>query len=623
MCGIAGIIDTTSSNQNFDLVRKMIDKLGHRGPDYQDTVSDENLAILGHSRLAIIDLAPASNQPMYSSDGRFILVFNGEIYNFEELKKELKFYPFKSHSDTEVIIASYIKWGKECTSKFNGMFAFAIWDKQEKELFCSRDRFGIKPFYFYKSFNTFIFSSEIRALAACPAVETALDPLRLPEYLESQTVSAPNTILKNIFVLEPGTSISLKKGQLVKKTYWKPDNFFSQNDDSYDAACKNIKNLFMESVERQMIADVSLGAFLSGGIDSSGVVAAMSSVSSKRIKTISVNFDEKKFSEERYSDLISKKFNTDHYKISMTANDLLDYLPEALESIDHPTGDGINTYIVSKATKERGINVALSGLGGDELFAGYNVFNRMNTIRRLSWLRKIPNSAKGPISSAASMLPSGPHVQKTLDLFNLNNFTFENVYSIMRRVIPHLEIKSLLDVSNLTQSEHSHKLIDGDIFDLKDSKNFLSMVSKAEMSSYMVNTLLRDSDQMSMSSSLELRVPFLDHKLVEYVLSVKDSYKINKKIPKKLFVDSMGELLPNEVVNRPKMGFVFPWELWLKTNLRNFAYFHINNLSKREEFNSKKLKGYFEDYLEGKKDISWSRIWHLIVLDHWLEQNSL
>ena len=392
MCGIAGIIDFSDKNNHSKHVHVMVDKLIHRGPNNNNVRQDGLIASLGHTRLSIIDLDESSNQPMISEDSRYILVYNGEIYNFKDIKKKLHPYQFKTNSDTEVVLAAYLKWGKDCVKEFNGMFAFAIWDKSKKELFCSRDRLGIKPFYYYYQGNTFIFSSEVRPLISCPLVKTRLDKNRLHEYLTYQTVSSPNTILENIFCISPGYNLQVSEKNFQLEEYWSIGNSITTNEDTYHQATKKIKNLFMESVEMQMISDVKLGAFLSGGIDSSAIVAAMSEISPDKVSTVSVNFDEIDYSEEKFSDLVAKKYNTDHHRIQLKAKDLLDFLPEALSAIDHPSGDGINTFIVSKVTKSRGINVALSGLGGDELFAGYNTFRRLQLISRNNWLKHIPSN---------------------------------------------------------------------------------------------------------------------------------------------------------------------------------------------------------------------------------------
>ena len=414
MCGINGILNLSDISRSKELIGRMNDCLSHRGPDDSGIFAEEGIT-LGHRRLSIIDLSTAGHQPMKSSDGRYTIVYNGELYNFKELKFDLQraesganagAYLFKTNTDTEVILAAFARWGTECLKRFNGMFAFAIWDDQDKKLFIARDRMGIKPLYYYKkNDNQLIFSSELRALLSSALIKKELDQNSLCDYLRYQTVHAPSTIIKDVKMLLPGHYILASKDNFAIKRFWSLDDNSEKNISSfsYEKICSDINELFHAAVERRLVADVPFGAFLSGGIDSGAIVSAMTKVSSSKVSTFSVSFDESEFSEAKYAKLIADKFKTNHHEIKLDPLDFLNELPNALSAMDHPSGDGPNTFVVSKATKNAGITMALSGLGGDELFAGYNVFKRMTELNRKKWLNIVPVFAK---KSAGKLLKS-------------------------------------------------------------------------------------------------------------------------------------------------------------------------------------------------------------------------
>lgn len=594
----------------------MINALAHRGPDDEGIYVDTPIA-LGNRRLAIIDLSAAGHQPMSSKDGRYTIVYNGELYNYKDIKKSLPDYPFQTQSDTEVILAGWQRWGKECLQQFNGMFAFAIWDNKEKELCIVRDRLGIKPLYYYQKDDVFVFASELRALLASNLVPRKLNKKGLVDYLRYQTVHAPETIIFNVNMLLPGHYLTISKNKFAMDSYWHINNISSSSEErSYQTICKDIKELLLNAVKSRLISDVPFGAFLSGGIDSSAVVALMSEVSSRPVKTFSVVFDESEYSEAQYSRLIAQKYKTEHHEIRLTPENFLEQIPDALKAMDHPSGDGPNTYIVSKATKEAGITMALSGLGGDELFAGYDIFRRSSQLEKYKWLWATPMVMRKAIASALKQIKPGISSEKISQLLSLPNGNFIYTYPIYRQVLSDQQIGSILDFNILPENVVA-RLIKFEI------KNYLlSQVSIAEISTYMQNVLLRDTDQMSMAHALEVRVPFLDHHLVEYVLAVNDKYKY-PHFPKKLLVDSLGVALPSEIVHRPKMGFVFPWERWLKNELSSFAKERIKSLSQRNDFNPSKVLDLWEKFQQGDPMVTWSRIWILIVLENWLIENKI
>lgn len=628
MCGITGIVGSGINNSNYHTaIKKMNDAISHRGPDAEGIWSDEQ-CILGHRRLSIIDLSESGNQPFFSHDKRYVLVYNGELYNYKFLKLELQRaehgtknlpYIFTTNTDTEVVLAAYLRWGIDCVKRFNGMFAFAIWDTLEQKLVIARDRLGVKPLYYQFKNNTLLFASEIRALINSGLNSKRLNPQALAEYIQYTTVHAPNTILQDVFMLMPGHTLEFRiaNAELRIQQYWNSNDFAKSKEDlSYKETCTKINGLLTASVERQLIADVPFGAFLSGGIDSSAIVGLMSKVSSEKIQTFNVSFDEGEFSESVYAKQIAQKFNTQHHEIKLTPNDFLKQLPEALLAMDHPSGDGPNSYIVSKATKHAGITMALSGLGGDELFAGYDIFKRFYNLEKKAWLNIIPAKAlAGKILAAKQKSIQGDKTAEVLNLDTINGF---NAYPINRKLFNKKDYTALLKENVNADIFIKHQIKNSKT----DKKHVLSRVSLFEMQTYMQNVLLRDADQMSMAVALEVRVPFLDYQLVEFVLSVNDEYKY-PHTPKKLLIDSLGDLLPDTIVNRPKMGFVLPWKEWLKGELKDFCEENIVQFSKRSFVNREAVLLIWNRFLNNDPKITWSRVWHLVVLNHWLTAHQI
>ena len=382
MCGINGVFQFSGYNRGEGVIDQMNQALAHRGPDAEGVHRDKFVQ-LGHRRLSIIDVDERSNQPFTSNDGKWVMVFNGEIYNYKSIKAQLTDYDFKTDSDTEVVLAAYIKWGDKCLRAFNGMFSFAIWNLEQKSLFIARDRLGIKPLYYVLTDEEIIFSSSVRSILSSGLVHKKLREDSVVDYLRFQTVQAPYTLIEGIFHLMPGQQLSINEDEGIKfKNYWKITEDFQHSKDDLPTTQKKVRDLVSESVEKRLVADVPFGAFLSGGIDSSIIVGLMSEVHDKKVDTFSVTFKEDKFSEGVYAQEVATKFKTNHHEIELGANEFRDLIPEALSFMDHPSGDGPNTYVVSKKTHEAGIKMALSGLGGDELFGGYSVFNQIPELQQ-------------------------------------------------------------------------------------------------------------------------------------------------------------------------------------------------------------------------------------------------
>ncbi len=630
MCGINGVISPIYNKTELaPITKKMNDAMAHRGPNAEGAYSEDGFSF-GHRRLSIIDLSEAGTQPMFSNDKRYIIVFNGELYNYLDLKFELqrieqgtnaKPYVFVTNTDTEVVLAAYIRWGANCLDRFNGMYAFSIFDKETKETIIARDRLGVKPLYYYNKNNHILFASEIRSLLASNVIPRKLNKSAIADYLRYQTVHAPETILEDVKVLMPGHYLKVKNNEIDTYSYWdlqKNINYSGEKQSKVEIE-KNIKELFFKSVERRLIADVPFGAFLSGGIDSSAVVAAMANVSENKIETFSVTFGESEYSEAEYAKLISKKFNTNHHEIKLNAFDFLNELPNALDAMDSPSGDGPNTYIVSKATKEAGITMALSGIGGDELFAGYDIFKRSLELDKKWYLNYTPRMFRkigAEIYRSKNKTIAG---DKIADVLSSPIVNFDYSYPISRRVLTDNQILSLTNLTSLPFNS-VYKTVRLQAFTKTNYQ--LTKVSLAEISTYLQNVLLRDTDQMSMANALEVREPFLDYKLVEYSLGINDAHKYPHQ-PKKLFVDALGDLLPREIIDRPKMGFVFPWEHWMKNELKSFCEAKINSLSNRESFNKSGVLAIWNRFINNDPKINFSRVWLLIVLENWLDKNNI
>lgn len=625
MCGINGLISNLhSETESREIILKMNKRLQHRGPDHED-IFHHHQTTLGHRRLSIIDLSESGNQPFFSYDQKYVIVFNGEIYNYKELKLELqrsqhgttsKPYFFSTSTDTEVVLAAYLRWGNDCVKHFNGMFAFAVYNTETNSTFIARDRFGVKPLYYHYAENFFIFSSEIRPIIHSGIKPFQLNKEALAEYVLYQTVHAPNTIIKGVKQLLPGHYLELNNQKAVITEYWKPEAFIKQNiDDSYSETCKKTFELLSHSVQRRLVSDVPFGAFLSGGIDSSAVVALMAGVTSEKIKTFHISFDESEFSESVYARSIAKKFNTEHHEIILKPADFLKELPEALSAMDHPGGDGPNTYIVSKATKKAGITMALSGIGGDELFAGYENFKRLSNLQKKWWLKASPSAALKAGGFLLRHAKKNIGSEKIAELLNQSHFDVLNTYPLSRSIFSERELKKILP--DVNGRENLKSLIQR--IPLIENK-LISAISCMEIKTYLQNVLLRDADQMSMAVSLEVREPFLDFRLAEFVLGVRDEFKF-PVTPKKLLVDSMGDLLPADIVNRPKMGFTLPWKHWLKNELREFCESNLASLDQKAILKNGAASILWKRFMSNDPLITWSRIWHLVVLNQWIDSH--
>lgn len=620
MCGISGILGLSNEAQRNSVIRKMNDSMAHRGPDADGFFVDSHVA-LGHRRLSIIDLSSAANQPFVDNSKRYVIVFNGEIYNFHEIKPLLKDYAFKTSGDTEVIIAAYAKWGPACLQHLKGMFAMVIWDRKEKELFVSRDRFGVKPLYYYDNNGTFLFASEIRAILASELVERRLNKEGLHDYLMFQSVITPATLIKDIQQLPAGHYMIRREGKSEIKKYWGlTDGGTAINEQSYDQIKAKVRELLYKSVERRLVSDVPLGTFLSGGIDSSIIAGIMAETNPNQTNAFTIAFDEANYDESEYAELIAKKFNLNHTKVTLRPNDFLQELPIALDAMDSPSGDGLNTYVVSKAIRKSGIVVAMSGVGGDELFAGYPIFKQHLQLQKYRSLFRLGLPIR---SVVGSLLPGhNSKLSRLKQLLQLQRIEISDLYPLFRQILSPSDIKKLTRIgADEKFSGYLQYTLDKNRDALR-KYGLISQVSIADYLGYTQHILLKDMDQMSMASSLEVREPFFDTELVEYVLKVPDQYKLGKN-PKNLLVDASHPVLPEVIINRRKQGFVLPYEHWIRNELSTFCKTKINSLANRPIFNKKAVLEYWQQYLNNKNGIRWTDIWILIVLENWLQNNNI
>jgi asparagine synthase (glutamine-hydrolysing) len=522
-----------------------------------------------------------------------------------------------------VLLKGLIKWGAQFLTECNGMFALAFWNKSKRELLLARDRMGIKPLYYARVGDQLIFASELRAILKSGLVRAELNVDVLGDYLRYQTVHGSRTIANGIHMLPPGSIMTVNDSDIEIKPFWSLANSQRSGIEfmQYPELKTSIYESLRRSVKRRLVSDVPLGCFLSGGIDSSSLVALAAQESSNPLKTFTISFSDHKFSEAPFAQIVADKYHTDHAEIRLDPHSLVDHLPDAIRAMDHPSGDGINTYVVSKAAKDAGITVVLSGLGGDELFAGYPIFKQFLSLSEKGWLPGFPKFARSIAGSVIQLANPGVASSKTAAILKEDYFDLEYVYQYSREVSSK-RTNSSLSQWGLKGSDSVYQIVKDQIaFGLPGySLPKLSRVSVAEISTYLQSVLLRDTDQMSMRHALEVRVPFLDHELVETVLGVPDVYKY-PHTPKKLLVDAMGDLLPEDIVNRPKMGFTFPWDEWMRGELKDFCGDQISNLGKRDSFNSSALSKRYNQFLKGDKRVTWSRIWYLCILEAWLAEN--
>lgn len=590
MCGIA-----VSFNSRHHAAPLPLDRLRHRGPDGQgEWRSPDGRAWLGHVRLAILDLSPAGAQPMLDDETGNVIVFNGEIYNHLVLRRELgaRQPVWRGSSDTETLLAAYRIWGVTMLERLKGMFAFAIFDGRRNGLFLARDRLGIKPLYHYRTGDAVYAASEIRALPLRHPVAT--DAERLAGYLQWGACPEESLIFPEIEVLPAGHSIFISSEGVTRPArYWPAAGPIRTT--ARDPA-RQVRQLLETAVEEHLLADVPVASFLSGGIDSSIITALAARKSQRQLLTFSIGFKQAAYDETGIAREVASRYGTAHHRIELDDDETVQIITEAVEKLDLPSVDALNTYIIAKKVAGLGIKVALSGLGGDELFGGYPSFR---DVPRLKWLSRLPSNFRRSLGWL------GARGQRLSDLPAGNNAA---QLALWRR---RFWTDAMLDDANLP----APALDCGEIPDLPDD---FARISWVELTRYMRQTLLRDSDQMSMAVSLELRVPFLDHELVEFVLGLPASAKARFRMVKGLLVEACRDLLPPSVYRRPKMGFGLPMADWMRGPLKNLVeegLGEVTTLHLLSEETVQKLAGQF-----AAGTLHWTRLWSVAILGHYLRR---
>ncbi len=619
MCGIAGFVSERDRPETRNAaVARMCAAMEHRGPDDGGCVT-VGIATLGMRRLAIFD-PTNGHQPMQTADGRFTLIFNGAIYNFRELRSELAAAgdTFRTNCDTEVLLAAYARWGEACLQRLRGMFAFAVWDARDQSLFLARDPFGIKPLYYQnRADGRLVWASELNALRAAGLISSEIDPQAAADCLAWLAVAAPRTIYRGVFSLQPGECARWRAGRLELRIAW------SFREVPVEKPCasrldfqRELRGRLDDTIRAHELADVPVGAFLSGGLDSAVIVGLMSRASSTRLKTFSIGFDEEAYSEAEAAAATARHFGTDHYRTVLTGEQVAGDMEKILATMDQPTGDGINTYYVSQAARRGGVTVALSGLGGDELFGSYPSFHDLPKIAR--WLplwRRLPGLAQRPI---IDRLKRGDTRTRKLADFLAHARNLNELCALQRRVFADDDLRALLspDASGqLTDDTPFHSQLARLGADLAHCGTF-ETISAWELRTYMADVLLRDSDVMSMRHSLELRVPFIDRPFVEWLWNQPAKFKHEIMGFKRPLAAAVADLLPPGIVHRKKWGFTLPLAVWMRRELRPFLEdtFSSESIERSGLFSADTVQARWRNYLARDDTREWSRIWSLAML---------
>lgn len=623
MCGILGVYYSDNRQVNRALLSRMNATMTHRGPDGDGFYFEPGIG-LAHRRLSIIDLA-GGKQPLCNEDGRVWITFNGEIYNFQELRKELETsgHRFSTDSDTEVIVHAYEEFGDSCVEHLRGMFAFAIWDGRRQRLFLARDRVGIKPLYYYSDEGQLIFASELKAICANSTVAQEIDLAALREYLLYGYIPCDKVIFQRAQKLLPGHFLVVERnpqsGKLSQKVeqYWDlqfcPEHSLSEQD-----WIEGFRQLLYETVKLHLVSDVPLGAFLSGGLDSSCVVAVMSSLMNAPVKTFSVGFAEEDFSELPYARLVANLYETEHHEL-LVRPDAIELLPTLARQFDEPFGDSsaIPTYLVSKLARKH-VTVSLSGDGGDELFGGYRRYaHTMATLGLQNKLRFLPASLRMTMfSTLTNRLPS--HIRGAGLLRRMGMSTFDTYMDIAYcqsqtwlSALLHADINAVLNSNG--QSDLFRTFFRG-----VKTNDDLTRMQYLDTKTYLPEDILTKVDRTSMLTSLEARVPLLDHKILEFVARIPANLKFRQGQGKYIFKRFLQGLLPPELLTRHKMGFGVPLVHWFKSDLEGYARDILLSQRSKERgyFNPSFIEGMLVEHKKGQLDRS-QDIWRLLVFEHW------
>ncbi|NQY11959.1 MAG: asparagine synthase (glutamine-hydrolyzing) [Flavobacteriales bacterium] len=612
MCGIVGLYNSNTP-PTLEELAKMVDAIKHRGPDFTNHTIIGKVG-LGHARLSIIDTSAAANQPMTSADERYTIVYNGEVYNFKEIKEELN-VDFKTTSDTEVVLQAFIKWGVDCYQHLNGMFDFAIFDKQTEELFLFRDRIGIKPLFYYQNENTFAFSSEIKGITANSSIKDSLEINKssISSFLHLGYIPEPETIYNNIKKFPAGAVGIFKDGELKISQIWSPNEAISNLDtDNYDQTKSNLKKLINSAVGYRMVSDVPYGTFLSGGIDSSLITAMAQSQIDQSVKTFSLGIKDSNRDESQYAKQVAEHLNTDHHELMVSVADIKDQVASMIETFDEPFADSsaFLMSIVSKLARKE-VKMVLSGDGGDELFMGYGAYKWADRLNK-----PLIKALKKPISSVLNL--GNNRAKRAAGVFNSGNNTNlkSHIFSQEQYYFSEEELSTLLVEPDLNNID----VINSNV-DLSRTLSAKEAQALFDLNYYLKDDLLVKVDRASMKYGLEVRTPLLDHRIVEYVLNINEKYKEVKGETKYILKDILYDYIPKAFFDRPKQGFSIPLNEWLLTDLSFLIDDYLSeeavekaNIVKFEEVNN-----YVKDFRNGANYL-YNRIWTLILLHKWVAQ---
>jgi asparagine synthase (glutamine-hydrolysing) len=645
MCAIVGFWDSSTATAEDELERtagSMASTLRHRGPDDQGAWADEAASLaLGHCRLAILDLTREGHQPMHSADGRYVLVFNGEIYNFESLRNNLEHrgHIFRGHSDTEVMLAAFCEWGPlAALERFAGMFAFALWDRRKRQLHLARDRAGEKPLYYGWTDGVFVFGSELKALRAHPRWRGGINRGALALFVRYGYIPAPHCIYESICKLPPGGVLTLTEAHVHARQTPEPVRYWSAQSIAEAGAAnpfngteaeagKRLRELLLQSVDRQMVADVPLGAFLSGGIDSSLVVALMQAQSRRPIKTFSIGFPQEKFNEAPFAKAVAAHLGTDHTELYVQDQDLQQVIPRLPRIYDEPFADPsqIPTTLLCRLAGTS-VKVSLSGDGGDELFGGYNHYR----IGQRLWeiMSRIPDPCRAPLArQLRRMARTGLNLEITAGrgnrllnrLWNLSDIlparTDYSLYQLL--MSPNRDPGSWLKMMNESEAQPDEFSTWANLPELLQRMTWLDFVQ------YLPDDILVKLDRAAMSVSLETRIPLLDHRVVEFAFGLPTSFKQRGGQGKWLLRQILYQYVPPSLVDRPKRGFSAPIAEWLRGPMREWAGDLLDEARLRQEgfFDARHVRQKWQEHLDRKRD--WSPgLWHALMFQAWLDDQT-
>lgn len=600
MCGIVGFVSKEKNKKT--IIKKMADRIIHRGPDAEGFYTDD-LVALGHRRLSIIDLS-AGKQPMYNEDGNLVVVFNGEIYNYIELKAELskKNHKFQTNSDTEVLLHGYEEWGENLPKKLRGMFAFAIWNKKEKVLFCARDNFGIKPFYYYQTNDTFLFASEIKAFLEHPKFERVLNKEIIGPYLSFSFTPTTETFFKNVYRLDPGCSLTYKNNKLTIKRYYTIS--FNEKKHDFNKVVDDISKTMKDSVEHHMLSDVEVGSFLSSGIDSSYIVSL-----AKPDKTYTVGYDIPKYNEIEYAKDLTDKLGIQNKSKKINKEEYMNIVPKILYHMDEPSSDpaAIALYFVSElASKD--VKVVLSGEGADEFFGGYNSYREEVDLK---FYNKIPYFLRHLAALCFGLLPE----------FRGRNFIvrrgtkLENNYIGVNKVFSEKERKKVLNCKD----QIKNKDITKPIFDEFKEKDNITKMQAIDIQFWLIKDILQKADRMTMANSIEGRVPFIDTEVFGLASSLTERDKVTKENTKVALRAAAKKDIPNESYKKKKLGFPVPLREWIRDDdFYNEIKSTIEQDFVGEFFNQQYVLKLLQQHKEHKKD-TYKKVWTIYCFIKWYE----